>query len=269
MAIGSVVFLLLVLLNLPAAAASRLKLALGSVFLPLFGVVGPARVALDAAALRFLPRSALIAELERLRLENARLQIQTAQGDAAIAENNRLRALYAAPPRGATKLRIAHVVGRDPSTWWRMVQIDVGSREGIHTNQVVMTSEGLVGRISQVQYSFSQVALVGDAECGVAVVVKETRELGVIRPGQTLVGDGSMVEMTALQSGPKMMAGHTLLTSGQGGVFPGGANGAVPIGIPVGRIVDTRSLDNGATTTARVQLSASFNRLEEVWVLEF
>jgi rod shape-determining protein MreC len=152
------------------------------------------------------------------------------------------------------------VVGRDPTTWWRAIQVNLGSRDNLKTDQVVMTGAGLVGRVSQAGISHSQVALVGDAECGVAVVVKETRDLGIIKPGQTLSGDGGLVEMTLLQNCPGIMAGQVVLTSGLGGVFPAG--------LPVGTIVDTRNEDGNVFTTARVRLAANLNRLEEVWVLQ-
>jgi rod shape-determining protein MreC len=259
-ALGSVILLLVVLLNLPASSASRLKLAVSSLFLPLFGVVGAAPSAAERATYQFLPRQALVAELQRITLENQRLVLLNRQGDEALAENARLRAMYGSAPRGNWKPRVAHVVGREPSTWWRMVIIDLGTRDGLLVNQVVMTSDGLVGRVSLTGYGYSQVSLVGDAGCGVAVVCKENRELGIISGGQNLVAEGGLVEMMVLQTGPGVMAGYTLLTSGQGGVFPAG--------IPVGRVVDTRSSDNGSTVTARVRLSAGLNRLEEVWVLQ-
>ena len=57
---------------------------------------------------------------------------------------------------------------RDPANWWRTVQIDLGSRDGIQTNQPVLTAEGLVGRVSSVSYVSSQVVLIGDPNCRVS-----------------------------------------------------------------------------------------------------
>lgn len=50
-----------------------------------------------------------------------------------------------------------------------------------------------------------------------------------------------------------------MTTSGDGGVFPNG--------IPIGKVVDKRSRDNGLTSEARVQLYANLAALEEVWVI--
>ena len=65
--------LLLVLLNLPSGASSRLKLAVGGIFLPLFGLSTAGESFVDRASYQLLPRQTLISELRRLEAENARL----------------------------------------------------------------------------------------------------------------------------------------------------------------------------------------------------
>ncbi len=257
-AVGAVLVLVLTLLNLPAPAAARLKLAVGGFFLPLFGLVGTAQSFVDRASYSLLPRSALIAELQRLEQENASLRLAAAQGADALAENNRLRAQLGALPHGPWKFRLAHVVGRDASTWWRTVLVDYGTRDGAQINQTLLTPDGLVGRISAVRFSHSQVSLIGDAECGVAVKVAETNDHGVIKGSQSTT-DAGVAELTMLQSSPQVMAGQSVVTSGLGGVFPKG--------LPVGTILDTRPGAGGLFTTGRIRLGAHLNRLDEVWIL--
>ena len=126
-------------------------------------------------------------------------------------------------------------------------------------NQPVLTGEGLVGRIRAVELTQSKVALIGDPECGVSVIVNETRDNAVIQEARSAaVGDG-FVTLRTLQNSPTILAGHHVVTSGLGGVFPRG--------IPVGEILDTRSVDGGLYTEARLKLAANLNRLEEVWTL--
>jgi cell shape-determining protein MreC len=43
--------------------------------------------------------------------------------------------------------------------------------------------------------------------------------------------------------------------------------GVFPRGIPIGQLIDYRSIDYGLYTDARVKLAANLNRLEEVWVM--
>src|SRR5690349_22852600 len=87
-ALGSVTLTAMLVLNLPAGASAHLKRGVGSLFLPLFGLVSATQQlpgkAIDAAT----PRSVLIKENESLRAEIALLKVQQQQGNAALAENN-------------------------------------------------------------------------------------------------------------------------------------------------------------------------------------
>lgn len=258
-ALGACALVLLVLLNLPAPASARLKLAIGGVFLPLFGLSSTGHSFVDQASYQLLPRQTLISELRRLEDENAQLRLLSAQANDAIAENNRLRTQLSLLPRGPWKHRPARIVGRDPSTWWRTLLIDYGARHGAALNQPVLTADGLVGRIAVVGHSHSQVALIGDSACGVAVLIAETRDQGVIKGPQSTVESG-IVELSTFQHSPQILAGHAVVTSGDGGIFPKG--------LPVGKIIDTHPANAGLFTTARIRLGANLNRLEEVWVLQ-
>jgi rod shape-determining protein MreC len=256
--VTAVGLLLLLLLNLPSGAAARLKLAVGGLFLPLLGVSGASQSFVDMASYELLPRSTLVSEVQRLEKENATLRLEAALGAEAAAENQRLRAQLGSLPRGSWRPKLARVVGRDASTWWRTCLIDYGARDGAAVNLPVVTAQGLVGRIAVVGHSHSQVALIGDASCGVAVLVSETRDHGIIAGGQQTT-DVGIVELTTFQQTPSVMAGQSILTSGEGGVFPKG--------LAVGTVIDARPARSGLFTSARVRLGAHLNRLEEVWVL--
>src|ERR1039457_2732679 len=91
MALGLVLVLTLVILFLPAPTTARLKLALGSLFLPLFGLAGSSHQLAEKTGEAITPRRQLIKENQTLRAENQRLQTQAMQTDEVIRENNRLR----------------------------------------------------------------------------------------------------------------------------------------------------------------------------------
>jgi len=114
-----------------------------------------------------------------------------------------------------------------------------------------------VGRVAAVGFDRSQVILLGDAECKVAALVDETRDLGVVGSGGPL--DGSLATMSFLPNDANFKAGQTVATSGLGGIFPKG--------IPIGTIVDSQKAEFGLYTEARLKLAADLSALEEVWVL--
>ena len=257
-ALGLVVLLTLVLLNLPVQTASRLKAGIGSLFLPLFGLAGSSQQFAGKAADALVPRRELLRQNEQLRLENQQLRIQTMRLEALERENVRLRDLLAWRHQQPWKLRLGRVILREPANWWRNVQIDLGSRDGVQINMPVLTPEGLVGRISAVSLGRSQVVLVGDPACKVSVCVENaTRDIGVIGPGGPL--DRELVELGYLLRSANVKPGQLVRTSGEGGVFPKG--------IPVGTILDAQPVEYGLYTVARVKLAADLNALDTVWVL--
>jgi rod shape-determining protein MreC len=246
------------LLSLPSAAALRVKLAVGGLFVPFFGAVNAARQLPGTAVEAVLPRSQLLKENQRLRLENAELQVRQQQAAAIARENDQLRALVGWQQRQPWKLKLGSVVLRDPANWWRTIEIDLGKRDGLVENLPVLTTDGLVGRVSAVGYTRSQVVLIGDPNCRVSArVVNPARDLGVITPGGPL--DGSLVDLTYLSGNATLKPGQEVVSSGEGGIFPAG--------IPIGQIVDSSQVENGLYTEARVKLAANFGALEQVWVI--
>src|SRR5260221_336604 len=88
-----VVLLTLILFNLPGRATARLKLGIGSMFLPLFGLANSSRELAGEAADAMTPRRELLRQNETLRRENDRLKLLSLQADQALRENDRLRKL--------------------------------------------------------------------------------------------------------------------------------------------------------------------------------
>jgi rod shape-determining protein MreC len=242
-ALGAVALVAALLLSLPSRAASHLKLGISGLFLPLFGAVSTTRQLPGRAAAAILPRSELLKEIGTLQRENQQLKVQDLQAAATARENDQLRAL----------------VGWQRQQPWKLkLQIDLGKRDGLVENLPVLTADGLVGRVSSVGYAQSQVVLIGDPSCRVSArVVNAAHDMGVISPGGPL--ENSLVDLTYLSGNANLKPGQTVVTSGEGGIFPAG--------IHVGQIVDSRQAEFGLYTEARVKLSADLGALDQVWVL--
>ena len=258
LALGAVTLVTALVLSLPSGAVSHLKLAISALFLPLFGSVHAARQLPERAANSLLPRSELLKEIETLHRENDRLKFQNSLAIAIARENDQLRALFNWQRQSPWKLKLANVIMREPANWWRTVQIDLGSRDGLRENLPVRTAAGLVGRVSSVSLTRSQIVLIGDPNCRVSATVENpARDIGVIVASGPV--DTSLVDLTYLASSANLKAGQIVVTSGLGGVFPKGS--------PIGQIVDSRSVEYGLYTDARVKLNANLGSLEQVWVL--
>ena len=258
LALGAVVLVAVLLLSLPPRATSRLRVAVSSWFLPLFGVAGAAEQLPADLADNLLPRRELLKEIDRLRRDKEQLSVQALQSATIASENEQLRSLVGWQRQAPWRLKLAKVVLRDPANWWHTVQIDLGSRDGLTNNLPVLTSDGLVGRVSSVSLYTAQVVLVGDQNCRVSALVENpTHDMGVLSASGPL--DTSLVELGYLSNNANLRSGENVVTSGLGGIFPKG--------IPIGRIVDAQSVDYGLATEARVKLNVNLGALEQVWVL--
>ena len=257
-AVALVALLTLLVLSLPGRTTARLKPALGSIFLPLFGAAGGLQQAAARANSALLPRSELIRANAALRQQNDELRLQAIQTAETTRENDRLRQFINWQKQAPWKLKLARVLSHDPANWWRTVQIDLGSRDGLRENLPVLTPDGLVGRISEVSLMRSKVVLIGDANCKVPAVVENvTRDKGVIIGSGPF--DGSFVNLTYLANNADLKAGQKVVTSDLSAIYPKG--------IPIGTIVDVQPAESGLYFQAEVKLTARLSSLEEVWVL--
>jgi rod shape-determining protein MreC len=254
-----VVLVVLVLLELPGETMGKVKLAISGLFLPLFGLAGSTHELAGEAREGLTPKRELLREIEQLRGENQQLEIQINQDATVWAENARLRAAAGWQKQTRWRVKLARVIARDPANWWRSLQLDLGARDGVRTNQPVLTSDGLVGRIQSVSPTRSQVILLGDPDLRVAAIVETNHETGIITAGTSLPQEQGMIDLDLLSGNSPVSPGQSVVTWGAGGVFPAG--------IPIGRIVDTRPKEDGLSMEARVKLAANLGALEEVWVL--
>src|SRR4029453_6769692 len=212
----------LAILALPERTRSRVRIALGSLFLPLFGLAGSAQAAAERASQALTPRASLATRIRTLEEENRGLRMALAEAQTLVNENARLRDMLGAPVRRNWRLKSARVIGRDPVNWWQSVHIDIGLHHGATTNLPVLTAEGLVGRIVECAALTSRVVLVGDPNCPVAAALADTGETGIIRGASGGDIQAALVDLSYLSRNAVVRPGQRVVTSGQGGVFPAG-----------------------------------------------
>jgi len=243
----------------PARMGSSFRTLFQVLGIPLAGLTVIGQSVGERARWTLTPKRVLAQRLLALEQENQKLQIQLLQAKEWEAENARLRKLLGWKQQSPWRVLPARILYRDTAEWWHVVWIDRGKRDGIRPNLPVIVPEGLVGRIAQVGPVSSKVVLVGSPQCKVAALIQESGEQGVIvtPPGGML--DYRLVTLTYLPRSVTLEPGQLVVTSGLGGIFPPG--------IPIGRIVDWRTVGYGLYTEAQVKLLIHPNRLREVFVL--
>lgn len=253
-----VVVLALAILKLPGETVSKIKLAISGLFLPLFGLSASTHQLWSDAKGNLTPKRELLRENEDLRRLVEEQQILLQQDTNVWLENQHLRALVGFQRQMRGKFKLARVMTRDPANWWRSMEIDLGSRDGVRTNYPVLTADGLVGRVQSVGETRSQIIVLGDPNLEVSARTEPGGDLGVIAAVSSSPQENGMVDLLRLSGTSSVRPGQNVLTSGEGEIFPAG--------ILIGRIVDTRSRDDGMSLEARVKLAADLGSLREVWV---
>lgn len=149
---------------------------------------------------------------------------------------------------------VAQVIGQESNNFLGYIMIDLGANHGIEVGFPVVTDQGLVGRISQVNDTTSDVLLISDPSSAVNAVLQSSRLNGVIRgtPGGDLL-------MDYIPQSETFAVGEVVLTSGLGGRFPKG--------IPIGQVIEIRQRDIDVFQQAVVRPTVDFPRLELVMVV--
>jgi len=120
-----------------------------------------------------------IGELDRIRAENADLR---AANDRLTLENARLAEAAIAAQQGAKldaaqralpfKTTTAPVIARDPSGVLKTIVIGAGTDQGVRIDQVVLSEQGVVGRVSEAGSNYAKVLLITDSASSVSALVQ-------------------------------------------------------------------------------------------------
>ena len=164
-------------------------------------------------------------EFEELEDENIRLKRELAeiQGNSvrASAAEESLRALLEEIEIdyiGGAATVVAQVIDRPGNFESYSIEIDRGTDDGVRRGMPVVTSAGLVGRVSEVQGGFSQVRLLHQPDFPLGIRVVGTGEVALARGqgiGQDLVVKDGIIEATVIK------VGDPVVTSGiEGSSYP-------------------------------------------------
>jgi rod shape-determining protein MreC len=164
---------------------------------------------------------------ENHRLRQAQQELMQRLHDRALlqAENAQLRRLLglAAPP-GYTGHGV-EIVQAMTNPFERKVVVDRGSLQGLSTGWPAVDDQGLVGQVTRVYPTSSEITLISSSEQDVPVQV--------LRNGLRLIVSGTgqdrLLEVRFLDMHADLQPGDLLVTSGLDGVYPPG--------IPVARVV--------------------------------
>jgi rod shape-determining protein MreC len=205
-------------------------------------------------------RRLLARQNEEFRQQNETLRQQVRALGEMGDENLRLHQLLGRKESIAFHTVTGRVIGHDASNWWKSIQIDRGSNDGLHKNLAVFNADGLVGKIVSVTKGESRVLLLTDANCKVSALLQDSREPGVAAGVETSFRFSPLCVMTYVNRDATIKPGEPVISSGFGGVFPKG--------IPIGTVTRAQlNKQTGMYQDVDIKPAVDFRRLEEVLVI--
>jgi rod shape-determining protein MreC len=136
--------------------------------------------------------------------------------------------------------------------------IDKGLLDGLATDTPVISSAGLIGKTGKMAPHMAEVILLTDEACRVSARIDGTLEQGILsgeRGGLDLRPD---LRLRFLNRAATISPGATVVSTGEGGVFPAG--------LLIGRVKRFEVKD--ITGEAVVEPVVDFSQLRHVFVLE-
>ena len=204
---------------------------------------------------------------EEGRTSRARLHSVTAQRDSAAlvalalpelrAENERLRRLLALGRRLHTPTVAAEVLHQAQVTDGRTILLGVGSNDGVHQFDPIVSPEGLLGVVVSVTGNSAVGMTWANPDFRVSAATLDGSAFGIVAP--PAAGGDAMLELHGVPYRDSVPSGTIVLSSGVGGVYPRG--------LPIGTITGVESEQPGWERVYRVKPAASPAATAHVLVL--
>jgi len=248
-------------LFLPVAVKSLLRISFFELQAPINVSASYARDLQEFWSLRAHSKQDLIEAGRDLARVNASYDLATQQNGELRAEITRLENLLRVPPQTEFRFEHARVVRRDFSAWWQRLTIRKGSNYAIPVGAPVVFSGGVVGRVTEVHAYTSVVELISSPGVRLAAIVEgDDRPMsfqGGLNP--TFGPARGVIEFVPIDIFATPTSTKRLVTSGLGGVFPGG--------LTLGRVVKLEPSTDGLFKSGEVELDQRLSELIEVTVL--
>lgn len=185
-----------------------------------------------------------------LREENERLTLTKLEVERLRKENAYLTELLKfVPPPDAVSIS-SRVIADTGNSFAQSLIAFVGQKQEIEKGNVVLTGDGLVGRIASVGVNAARILLITDINSRVPVKVEPVDVPAILSGDNT-----EYPQLVSLPNNVQVSVGDRVVTSGMAGVYPAG--------LPVGVITSV------ADGVIKVRPFINRNRLEIVRIVDY
>ncbi|MCD7775971.1 MAG: rod shape-determining protein MreC [Firmicutes bacterium] len=206
-------------------------------------------------------------DYDRLKAENEELKEQLAELEEKyysieeIEELNDWLMDYLELAREHTDydLTVANIVGRETGNYMTVFTLDVGTENGITEDMPVITSDGIVGYITEVGTNWCKVLTILESSSSVGACVEATGDLGLLEGDFEMRTEG-LCKLTYLSADSAVAVGDRVISSGLGSIYPRG--------LVIGYVESVEYDEYSRTITAYVRPSADLENLTRVMVIK-
>ncbi len=201
-------------------------------------------------------------EYQTLKSDMDDYALLVAQNKELLAENNALKQLLVLEETMTDyELITSKVIIRDYDGWNNTLTIDSGSLDGIEKDMAVISKDGLIGRISKVNSTNSEVKLITANDLknlvSASIQASEKDVHGLIDQYDL---EKNILTFNSIQSETEINPGELVVTSGFGGVYPRG--------LLIGTVVSHEKDQYDLTQIVKVKPFADFKDLRYVHVVK-
>lgn len=195
-------------------------------------------------------------ELALLKKENVLLKEKLVLYEELQRRTLRLEKLLSLKESLPCSSIAAEVIAVSGNNYFLTITVNKGEKHGITKNYIVVTPEGIVGRVIETASLSSKVLLITDPRSAVAGLISKNRTRAVIQ------GTGkNLCKVIVEDPFAQVEEGDIVITSGLGGIFPKG--------LVVGKITKVeRNRGTGEINVAYLKPAVDLFRLEEVLIYE-
>ena len=216
------VITVLVLLSLPSQCSTSIKGGVRTGMMPAEGLVTGFSYRLHEALAALRGLGGMVETNLQLSEEVVRLQAERSSFETLARENRILNKQLLFYRESSFEMIPCEVIARGISSWWKTIRISKGLRHGVQAERAVVSPDGLVGKIVEVDAFTAEVLLLSDPACKLSARISATGAFGVVSgAGLDMRGD-PVCHMAFINKDYPVKKGDDVVTSGLGGVFPEG-----------------------------------------------
>lgn len=156
------------------------------------------------------------------------------------------------------KMLQAAVTGHESGGYSRILNIDVGSGAGAELNMPVVTSDGLVGRITEIGYNWAKVTTIVEPQTSVGAYIERSEAAGICE-GKFAESSDGICSLKYLPADSDVRVGDRVLTTGFGSVYPRG--------LVIGYVTDVKKDDMTRSLDVSVRCAIDFSELNRIMII--